>query len=163
MSRFTNILIVSPYPDGKTWYLRTVFGYNVGEENSDNSIVVPQGFTTDFASVPRLLWSLFPKWGTYGNAAVIHDYLYFEQNTTRKEADDILLEAMEVLEVSSWQKWPIYWGVRLGGFVTWYLNSRKKSLGYNKVTRIVPLKATDRPEHWTTRKGDMKRMLFFKT
>jgi len=160
MSQFTNVLVVSPYPDGTTWYLRTAFGYDIGAENSGRSIVVPQGFTTDFASVPRPLWVVFPKWGKYGNAAVIHDFLYFDQATTRKEADDILLEAMGVLDVSVWQKWPIYWGVRLFGFVAWFMNAGKKGLGYSKVADVAPAKATDLPLHWKTRKGDLSRMLF---
>ncbi len=160
MSRFTNVLVVSPYPDGKTWYLRGDFGYDVGAEGSGRTIIVPEGFTTDFASVPRPLWSIFPKWGKYGNAAVIHDYLYFVQLTTRKETDGIFLEAMGILNVSGWQKWPIYWGVRLFGFIAWYMNAGKKRLGYSKITSVAPLKATDVPIHWKTRKGDLKRILF---
>ena len=34
MSRFTDILVVSPMADGQTWYLRNEFGYDVGEEGS---------------------------------------------------------------------------------------------------------------------------------
>ena len=52
MSRFTEILNVSPLPDGKNWVIMKDFGYYVGEEDSGNRIDVPIGFITDFASVP---------------------------------------------------------------------------------------------------------------
>lgn len=80
MSVFTENLIVSPLPDGNTWVLRRKFSYDVGQEGSGETIAVPAGFITDFASVPRPLWAVFPKWGKYGNAAVIHDYLYWVQD-----------------------------------------------------------------------------------
>jgi hypothetical protein len=99
MSRFTNVLIVSPLPDGKTWYLRRAFGYDVGTEGSGDTINVPIGFLTDFASVPRPLWWLFPRWGRYGNAAVVHDFGYWDQSRKRPEVDRIFLEGMTVLGV----------------------------------------------------------------
>ncbi len=97
MSRFTESLVVTPLPDGKTWILLCDIGYAVGEEGSNDVVDVPIGFHTDFASVPRPLWAFLPRWGKYGNAAVIHDYLYWEQSRPRKESDSILLEGMEVL------------------------------------------------------------------
>ena len=33
---------------------------------------------TDFASVPPVFRSLVSNWGKHGNAAVLHDYLYWE-------------------------------------------------------------------------------------
>lgn len=124
MSRFTEPLVVTPRPDGKTWIILSDFGYEVGSEGSGDVVNVPIGFPTDFASIPRPLWIIFPRWGKYGNAAVIHDWLYWDQARSRQEADSILLEAMGVLEVSPWQKYPIYWAVKVFGGFAW---SRKKS------------------------------------
>lgn len=126
MSRFTEPLVVTPRPDGKTWIVLSDFGYEVGEEGSDDVISVNIGFHTDFASIPRPLWVFLPRWGKYGNAAVIHDYLYWEQPRSRKESDDILLEGMEVLEVPSWKKNAIYYAVRWFGGFAWRANKRKK-------------------------------------
>ena len=84
MSKFTDILTVSPLADGKTWVTRKEFGYDIGEVDSGNLIDVPIGFMTDFASVPRPLWWFIPKWGKYGNAAVIHDFSYWQQQFSRK-------------------------------------------------------------------------------
>ncbi|OMQ14558.1 hypothetical protein A7K94_0215800, partial [Modestobacter sp. VKM Ac-2676] len=40
--------------------------------------VVPAGFGTDFASVPRVAVWLFPRFGRYTLAAVLHDWLVTE-------------------------------------------------------------------------------------
>ena len=143
MSRFTEILLVSPLADGKSWVIKKDFGYDVGEEGSGDTINVPIGFMTDFASVPRPLWWLIPKWGKYGNAAVIHDYCYWEQSRSRKESDSIFREAMQVLEVSKWKTFLMYWAVRLGGGLAWLGNSRKKKDVKNKVTIVLPEKSVE--------------------
>lgn len=41
---------------------------------TDWCITVPQGFVTDFASIPRPFWALWPRSGRWNPAAVIHDY-----------------------------------------------------------------------------------------
>ena len=37
---------------------------------------IPEGYRTDFASVPRWLWSLVPPHGKMANASVVHDFVY---------------------------------------------------------------------------------------
>ena len=125
MSSFTTPLIVSPLPDGRKWRLVAGFGYDVGKKGSGDRITVPVGFITDFASSPSLVWSFIPKWGKYGKAAIIHDFLYQTNRRTRKEADDIFHEAMGVLGVASWRCFLMYWGVRMVGRLAW---NRKKPL-----------------------------------
>ena len=127
MSRFTEPLIVTPLPDGKTWIILNDFGYEIGEEGSGNIINVPIGTYTDFASIPRTLWAVFPRWGKYGNAAVIHDWMYWDQSRSRKEADDIFLEGMEVLQVPAWKRRAIYSAVRTFGRIAWNSNQKKKA------------------------------------
>ncbi len=127
MSRFTENLVVTPLPDGRRWIVLSDFGYEVGKEGSDDVVNVPIGFRTDFASIPRPLWIFLPRWGKYGNAAVIHDYLYLEQLRTRKKSDAIFLEGMEVLEVGYIQRYSIFLAVRLGGWWAWCKNHSKKT------------------------------------
>jgi len=129
MSRFTESLVVTPLTDGKTWIILSDFGFAVGAEDSDDIVNVPIGTYTDFASIPRILWSVLPRWGKYGNAAVIHDWLYWEQARTRREADLILKEGMQVLEVRVWQQIAIYWAVRTFGWLAWTNNAKKKQSG----------------------------------
>ncbi len=44
MSRFTEILTVSPLPNGKSWVLRKPFGYDVGHEDSGETIEIYNRF-----------------------------------------------------------------------------------------------------------------------
>jgi hypothetical protein len=142
MSRFTSILLVSPLADGQTWVLMREFGYDVGAEGSQDQITVPVGFETDFASVPRPFWAILPKWGKYGNAAVIHDWLYWEQGRPRPAADAILLEGMVVLGVSAVVRQTIFTAVRLFGWLAWYRSQADRADGYERVLLNLPTKAT---------------------
>ena len=115
MSSFTKELIATPLDDGKTWVIREEFKYDIGAKDSGDSVVVPVGFVTDFASIPKIFWSILPNWGPYGKAAIIHDYLYFSHNRTKDEADNIFLEGMLVLGVPPWKANIIYQSVHFFG------------------------------------------------
>ena len=114
MSSFTTPLIVQPV-DPRNWKLVKPFEYHVGSIDSDEVISVPIGFITDFASIPRIFWSVFPPYGKYGKAAVIHDYIYRNGLYKRKKCDGIFLEGMVVLGVAVWKRKVIYWAVRIFG------------------------------------------------
>ncbi len=154
MSRFTDVLVVSPLADGKTWVLVRDFGYDVGAENSGDHIDVVIGFQTDFATVPRLFWVILPKWGRYGNATVIHDWLYWIQTRPRREADAILLEAMGVLGVAPPVKYAMYWAVRLFGWLAWYRNQADRADGFDRVFGDVRFKSAVRSQ----RKGVLRQV-----
>ena len=82
---------------------------------ADRIITVQAGFVTDLASVPRypLIYDAFGDIAQ--DPAVIHDYLYSTGLTSRETADSVLLEAMGVTGVSSWQRYGMYWAVRAFG------------------------------------------------
>jgi len=87
-------------------------------------IEVPIGFYTDFSSVPRL-GIIYSCLGNVAHQpAVIHDWLYYAALTTRKLADQILLEAMIVIDLPFWRRWPIYLGVRAGGWNAWNVHRK---------------------------------------
>jgi|SRR5215217_1560451 len=96
---------------------------------------VEVGFDTDFASVPRGLWNLYPPDGEYTEAAVIHDALYWHQATaekdgkpvTRPQADAVFLEAMKALGIGWLTRTILYRAVRLGGQSAWDSNALEKS------------------------------------
>lgn len=155
MSRFTQILLVSPLDDGKTWVLMRDFGYEVGSLGSGDCIDVPVGFMTDFATVPWFVQWWIPKWGKYGNAAIIHDWLYWDQHRSRQKSDDILLQAMGVMEVDVIRKYAIYLAVRLFGGLAWMRNGEDRHEGYNRVLQQFELKSGARSE----RKGSFRRLL----
>ena len=75
-------------------------------------ICVPEGFITDFASVPRLLWWLFPPSGAYNRATVVHDYLCTQDTCSRFMADAVFREAMRELGVPRWRRVAMYYAVR---------------------------------------------------
>ena len=64
---------LKPFADSKDFMLVRDMVYILGE--TDISITVPKEFVTDFASVPKGLWSfgLSPH-GKFSKAAIIHDY-----------------------------------------------------------------------------------------
>jgi hypothetical protein len=120
------------------WEVLTPFIYYVGYEGSTEVVRVPQGFLTDFASIPRLAYSVIGgPTGKYGKAAVIHDWLY--QNPTdadsvavlrpekrRRRVDQIFLEGLKVLGVSWWKRTIMYTAVRVGGGQGWKNYRRKE-------------------------------------
>ena len=99
-------------------------------ETWDEDIIsVPEGFITDFASVPRPFQGIFPKSGRYRDAAVVHDFLYKNkgfETYSRKDADRIFSQAMADLGVSWWRRATIYRAVRLFGGTFWYKNPKNK-------------------------------------
>ena len=136
---FLDRLIVSPMADGFTWYLEEGFRYRSLVDPNPGTITVVQRFETDFASIPSPLTVLLPKWSVYGPAAVVHDWLYWEQTKKRAEADAVFLEAMNTLNVPVWKRLALFAGVRIFGGWAWWENKRLKLLG---VTRMRPPRAT---------------------
>jgi hypothetical protein len=138
MRRFTSLLIVSPLSDGNSWVLREPLVY----QPNGHAISVPAGFVTDFASIPRPLWALLPKWGRHGNAAVVHDWLYWSHETDRATADRTFREAMEILGVLWGVRWAMWAAVRSFGWMAWWGNTRDRDRGFNRVLSVLPT-ATD--------------------
>ena len=104
---------------------QVVEGYTVKSRNW--SIRVPAGFITDWASVPRVFWRLFPPWGPWSPAALVHDWLYFEQPVSRKEADLVFLDIMRRIGVPFLTRRMMYWGVRVGGWHAWRTHARRRA------------------------------------
>lgn len=90
------------------------FSYHVGELGSDDVIVVPSGFVTDFASIPWFARWLFAPFDKSAKAAVVHDWLLgFPRTRSRREIDRIFREAMCVLDVRPWRCWVMWAAVRV--------------------------------------------------
>lgn len=123
MSNFLDELDVTPLPDGVLWRLNKNFRYQSGTYGA--LITVPAGFVTDFASTPREVWMVYPPWGKYGPAAILHDWFYRIQFATREMADDVLREAMILLGCDELTVHNIYGAVRLFGRWAWSENARR--------------------------------------
>lgn len=62
--------------------------------------IVPTGFDTDLASVPRIiLASSFL--GVANKASVLHDHAYVTKTLSKHDADELFLEAMEVDNIAN--------------------------------------------------------------
>lgn len=85
-----------------------------------DAIIVPKGFQTDFASVPRVPIAFWLTGDTAHEASVIHDYMYQVHNIgTRLQADNVFLEAMEAMGIPAWRRQIMYRAVRLFGGAAW--------------------------------------------
>lgn len=83
--------------------------------------IVPAGFVTDFASVPRLPFAYLLTGDTAHMSAILHDHLcrkLVPSEMTWREAADIFREAMADEGVPGWRRWLMYWAVRLAGKTT---------------------------------------------
>ena len=84
------------------------------------TLTVPAGFETDFASVPRLLWPLFPPTGPWLEASIVHDFCYSGQVPfSRFLADALFRELMKLYGVPLWRRVLMYYAVRLFGWLWW--------------------------------------------
>jgi hypothetical protein len=120
---FIGVVSFHQNPDGRTFTTDNEFKFVT---KAGWVITVPAGTVTDLASVPRIFWTILPSWGTYTDAAILHDHLYRYQPCTKREADDVLLEAMIDTNVVPWQRFVIYEGVRLGGYRSWLRHQRAR-------------------------------------
>ena len=93
--------------------------------NDGRSVVVPEGFVTDKASVPRLVWAIIPRDDKHiVDAALVHDYLYVVQKIEnvwieRATADDVFRDICERAGMGFIKRRICYRGVRLGGWAAY--------------------------------------------
>lgn len=131
---YMNTLVVAPATSSmRRWRLvrnfvvRIRIGVRKTGEVKVQSLTIPKGFETDFASVPRIFHSIFPPTGRYGVAALVHDYLCVEKPVTRREADAIFYDLMKRHGVKLWKAKVLYAAVRLYAIVTG-VDRRERSL-----------------------------------
>lgn len=117
---FTTKLVLEEYMRGMRsvpgeWVVYNRLVYDRGHEQ----IIVSRGFITDLASIPKLFRTLLDVNDAHRRAAVLHDFLYCLQMFTRKQCDDMFLEAMWVIGVPAWKRYAMYLAVRAGGWLIW--------------------------------------------
>lgn len=100
--------------DAGLWRLTQALHYQSDHLNG-HRVVVPEGFCTDFASVPRLPIIYLATADTAHAPAVVHDWLYTSGDLPRRIADKIFLEAMEAVGVPWLRRQAMYAAVRLMG------------------------------------------------
>jgi len=117
MSQFLSELISTPVEDGLKIRLRQAFIYRLGPAGDGAwTITVPSGFVSDYASVPRGLWWLFPP-HQYPEPPVLHDYLYSHLGYSRAVCDAVFLDALQARQVPRWRRVCMYLAVRFFGWM----------------------------------------------
>lgn len=117
---------------GEIWRVQPTFRI---QSKTLNGVLEIADFQTDFASIPPAAQSIIEKNGPWDAGAVGHDFLYSnlgkvrvwqewlqswqEIEIERATADLFLLELMEHMGVSRWQRTCIYDAVRLFGGSHW--------------------------------------------
>ncbi|TKB88578.1 MAG: DUF1353 domain-containing protein [Nitrospira sp.] len=123
-------------------------------QDAYKAVTVPTGFVTDFASIPRIFWSALKPDEEYAYAAVVHDYLYWDQKRTREEADLIFKMAMEDFDIGALKVGAIYRAVRhLGGESAWNDNAKKKAQGEKRILIRFPSDPRTTWDDWKQRPG----------
>ena len=107
---FENKLHVEELGEG-LWRLTDELKY----QGAVDRFVVPAGFRTDFASVPRLFTWLVPNSGQYTKSAVLHDWLLEQPGISRHDADGIFRRTMRELGVSDLRRYVMWGAVRIAG------------------------------------------------
>jgi hypothetical protein len=109
-------------------------------------------FSTDLASVPRSLTWLFPRYGKYTKAAVLHDFLC--QNfrnapsissatpsllplTDRSDADEVFLVVMKELGVPRLRRWLMWGAVSWATVITSLVPGRRSNPVLRWVGRVI--------------------------
>lgn len=126
-TRIESILVLTPFADGKYWLTMRTIKWK--DDNSDRVVNVPAFFVTDFASDPWLFRREVASWGRHGTAAIIHDFLYWDQKSSRETADDVMYEVIKEFGVKYLARVTIFAAVRLFGWEAWKDNRHYKREG----------------------------------
>jgi len=94
-------------------------------------LIVPKGFETDLASVPRIpvIYALYG--GRVHREAVLHDALYrkdFPGKISFWEANCIFLRAMNIRKIQFCIRFPMFSGVCMGGYFSFHKRKMKDKL-----------------------------------
>ncbi len=108
--RYFPLPLCTKWIDGRLWELVTPFQY---VRDNGETIEVPVGFMTDYASIPLIFYSwIGPPTGEFAPASIIHDFLCFKAKGNYAKADYVFKECMTVLEVPCWKRTIMWLAVR---------------------------------------------------
>ena len=113
---FTDERVTVRQVDAGVWELVEPLEYH----GNTHRFVIEAGFLTDFATVPRLVSWLIPRYGVYTPCAILHDYLCELGHVgmfNRRDADGIFRRSLRELGVSGPRRYLMWTGVRAGGLM----------------------------------------------
>lgn len=147
--------ILLPFADQDWWIVYKPIGWVPDAADGPEAVRVdvPRGYVTDLATVPWYLWSILNKTGRYGNAAIYHDWLYWQQTCTRAQADHVFDRAMHDMGVDAVTRNIVWVAVRLFGERYWRENAEVRAAGEKRVLAQFPDNPTITWEDWRNQPG----------
>lgn len=135
---------------GKWWRLDGSYSIWFTYKGKRYRLTLPEGFVTDFASIPKLVWSILAPWDyQYTPACLPHDLGYELAGSltvwwhngvtwtpkrlelTRRAVDDLMYWGMVARGTPKWKVNAIYSAVRMGGWLAWRRSKKRiKAGGY---------------------------------
>jgi Protein of unknown function (DUF1353) len=111
-------------------------------------INVPVGFVTDLASIPETFWWAVTPTGKHGHAAILHDWLYWDQgpNVTRSIADRVFDVAMRDIGVDFTLRKILWAAVRVYGSEHWRKSAEAKKTGEKRILKTLPTTPVSWPQ-----------------
>ena len=134
--KLENPPLLSPFGDGTQWVVWEEMEFLVQlDDNSVTSVRVPRGFVSDLASTPKMFWSIYPPFGKYLSASVLHDYLYWRQICKKDEADKIFYQTMHDAGVDQATQSRFFVALNKEGKDAWDRNGTERA---NGLVRVIP-------------------------
>lgn len=93
------------------WWQRAKWRLLEDYVSQNSHVLVPTGFISDGASVPRLLNWLFLPTGRYFGAALIHDYVIYAEHDWTKANHEFENE-LDALNIPNWRNWMLKTAVK---------------------------------------------------
>ncbi len=153
---FVQIPSLMPFIDFDFWYIDRDLRWAPPKNSKLPAVKVPKGFTCDLASVPNFLWGALPPTGRYAYAAIVHDYLYWSQTTTREVADEILAVAMRDAGTDEATIKEFKLAVRVFGSGPWSANKEAKARGEKRILSVFPPNKLISWKDWKAKAGVFK-------
>lgn len=111
--KYGSDIVVMPL-DATRWRLLGPVCY-AGETDR---FLIPEGYVTDWATIPRVAVWLFPRFGNHAKSAILHDYLLTDAmpagRVTSNDADGLFRRSMRELGIPPVKRWLMWTGVRWG-------------------------------------------------
>lgn len=150
---FVQLPTIKPFVDWDYYYIDQDLRWAPASGSPLPPVRVPRGFVTDLASVPRLFWAKYPPIGRYAYAAVVHDYLYWVQTTSKEVADKIMMEAMRDAGTSESAIRDFKIALDLAGSIAWESNCTARKAGDKRILRVLPTDPLVSWASWRTSTG----------
>jgi len=115
------------------------------------NVIVPRGFVSDLASIPPLFWSKLRPDGDYAYAAVVHDFLYWNQHVSFENSNKIFKMNMEDFELDTVTVQTLYQAVSHFGRSAWDANKKAKAAGERRILRDFPSDPKIKWAQWRVR------------